>query len=388
MVGHRDQFGVRTVGHGSDDAITNLSPFDTWTDFDHGAGALVADNVRVSGERAAQTIERVTTFDADRLDLDQNETGAGDGVGNVLVLQNFGWTILVIDGGLHAAEPTGHSWQMGLEHLPASADPEKLVEVLRRDGAVIIDDVLDAATVAEIRAEFEPLHEATATGEDGFTGLNTRRFGALIERAPSTRPLVMHPLVLAVARGLLEQASAIQLHLTQAICIGPNSPMQGIHRDEWAFDFFAFPRGFEVQCNTIWAITDFTEANGATRVAPGSGRLEEPREWTLEDTVAAEMSAGSVILYTGSVYHGGGPNTTDDQVRMGAYITYNLGWLRQEENQYLAVSRECAATLDEDLLRLMGYQRGAFALGYIDDLRDPISVVRPEFSRKSGFGEN
>ena len=71
------------------------------------------------------------------------------------------------------------------------------------------------------------------------------------------------------------------------------------------------------------------------------------------------MRAGSVVLYTGSVYHGGGANTTADQTRIGVNITYNRGWLRQEENQYLAVSRECAATLDEDLLRLMGYQKGA-----------------------------
>ena len=97
------------------------------------------------------------------------------------------------------------------------------------------------------------------------------------------------------------------------------------------------------------------------------------------------MRAGSVVLYTGAVYHGGGANTTPDQTRIGVNITYSRGWLRQEENQYLAVSRACAETLDEDLLRLMGYQKGAFALGYIDDLRDPISVVRPEFANAEGF---
>jgi ectoine hydroxylase-related dioxygenase (phytanoyl-CoA dioxygenase family) len=97
------------------------------------------------------------------------------------------------------------------------------------------------------------------------------------------------------------------------------------------------------------------------------------------------MRAGSVVLYTGAVYHGGGANTTEDETRIGVNITYNLGWLRQEENQDLAVSRECAATLDEPLLRLMGYQKGAFALGYIDDLRDPITVVRPDLATADGF---
>jgi ectoine hydroxylase-related dioxygenase (phytanoyl-CoA dioxygenase family) len=85
------------------------------------------------------------------------------------------------------------------------------------------------------------------------------------------------------------------------------------------------------------------------------------------------------------VYHGGGQNQTD-QVRMGVNLTYARSWLRQEENQYLSVPLEVAKTLDTDLLRLLGYQRGAYALGYVDDLRDPIEVVRPE-AASIGFGD-
>ena len=92
-----------------------------------------------------------------------------------------------------------------------------------------------------------------------------------------------------------------------------------------------------------------------------------------------------MLLYTGSLYHGGGENRSD-QVRRGMNITYNLAWLRQEENQYLTVPPEVAATLDDDLLRLIGYERGAYALGYVDDLRDPIEVVRGPGSA-SGFGD-
>lgn len=273
---------------------------------------------------------------------------------------------------------------MPLEHLAPTCSAEDIVDVLRRDGAVIVDDVLSADELAVLHAELAPCLEATAPGEEDFTGRNTRRFGSLIERVPTSRRLVMHPLINEATKLLLAGATAYQLHLTQAICIGPNSPAQGIHRDEWAFDFFEFPRGYEVQCNTIWAITDFTEANGATRVVPGS-QYDEPREYSADETVGASMRAGSVIVYSGSVFHGGGANTTSDETRIGLNITYNRGWLRQEENQYLAVSRECAATLNEDLLRLMGYQRGAFALGYIDDLRDPISVINPSLATKYGF---
>jgi ectoine hydroxylase-related dioxygenase (phytanoyl-CoA dioxygenase family) len=272
-----------------------------------------------------------------------------------------------------------------LEHFAATASADDVLAALVRDGACIVDDVLDAATVATVRAELEPILSVTSPGVEEFSGLNTRRFGSLIERAPSTRPLITHPLILDVTGKLLGHATTFQLHLTQAICIGPNSPAQLVHRDQWAFDFFGFPSGFEVQCNTIWAITDFTEDNGATRVVVGSNHAEDKLRLGQKDTVGAVMRAGSVVLYTGAVYHGGGANTTDDETRIGVNITYNLGWLRQEENQYLAVSRECAATLDEQLLRLMGYQKGAYALGYIDDLRDPITVVRPDLATADGF---
>ena len=186
----------------------------------------------------------------------------------------------------------------------------------------------------------------------------------------------MHRLALGTARTFLGHATNIQLHLTQAIAIGPGETAQPIHRDQWAFDFFPFPQGYEVQCNTIWAMTDFTEENGATRVVLGSNAREDRLSYGPDDTEPAEMARGSVLFYSGSVYHGGGANRSA-ATRIGLNITYNVAWLRQEENQYLSVPREVAATLPVDLLRLMGYDRGAYALGYIDDLRDPIEAVRP-----------
>jgi ectoine hydroxylase-related dioxygenase (phytanoyl-CoA dioxygenase family) len=106
--------------------------------------------------------------------------------------------------------------------------------------------------------------------------------------------------------------------------------------------------------------------------------------FVLDDTEPAEMARGSVVFYSGSVYHGGGANRSP-ATRIGLNITYAVAWLRQEENQYLSVPREVAETLPVDLLRLMGYDRGAYALGYIDDLRDPIEAVRPG-TGTIGFG--
>ncbi len=273
---------------------------------------------------------------------------------------------------------------MSVVHLPASAGVEDIHEVLVRDAALIIDDLASPAQIDAITAEMAPFIEATPPGSDDFSGRNTRRTGALIARSPSSHAVIQHPTILGVTAELLRRAQTFQLHLTQVISIGPDSPGQSIHRDQWAFDFFEFPADYDVQCNTIWALTDFTEANGATRLMPGSQHLPDVHTHTVDETVPAEMSKGSCLLYTGKVYHGGGANTSDE-TRMGLNITYDVGWLRQEENQYLSVPREIAETLPDDLLRLMGYRIGAYALGYIDDVRDPIEALR-EQSGSMSFG--
>jgi hypothetical protein len=273
-----------------------------------------------------------------------------------------------------------------LVHLTPDASPEEVAAAIGRDGAVIVDAVAPDALLERIETELRPHFDATPTGPDDFSGDRTRRTGSLIARSPSCRELVMHTLALGTARTFLGHATNIQLHLTQAIAIGAGETPQPIHRDQWAFDFFPFPAGYEVQCNTIWALTDFTEQNGATRVVVGSNLLEDRLTFGPDDTEPATMARGSVLFYSGSVYHGGGANHSDT-TRIGLNITYNVAWLRQEENQYLSVPREVAETLPTDLLRLMGYDRGAYALGYIDDLRDPIEAVRPGIG-SSGFGAN
>lgn len=273
---------------------------------------------------------------------------------------------------------------MQLTHLPNSASGEHIAAALTADGAVIVDSVLSSDQVDTIMAEVQPWIDKTKPGVDRFSGRNTRRTGALITRSPQCRELVTHPLALATCNTFLSRATSFQLHLTQVIAIGPGEPAQQIHRDQWAFDFFSFPKDYDVQCNTIWAMTDFTEQNGATRVIPGSNHFDDKLRFSETDTIPAEMNKGSVLFYSGSVYHGGGANHSSD-TRIGINITYNLSWLRQEENQYLAVPLEVARTLPVELLRLMGYQRGAYALGYVGDLLDPIQIVRPDIEN-TGLG--
>jgi ectoine hydroxylase-related dioxygenase (phytanoyl-CoA dioxygenase family) len=271
-----------------------------------------------------------------------------------------------------------------LTHVSADTDAETIAGVMAEAGTVVIDGLAPPALVARILDELDAYLAATEAGPDEFSGLNTRRTGALIARSPASRELIAHPLVLDVVGRVLAHATTFQLHLTQMISIGPGQPAQPVHRDQWAYDFFTFPTGFEVQVSTMWAMSDFTEENGATRVVPGSHRAPDRERYTDADTVGAEMRSGSVLLYTGSAYHGGGANRSDS-VRVGMNVDYNLGWLRQEENQYLSVPLEVARELPEDIQRLMGYRQGAYALGYIDDSRDPIEVLRPGKGGRQSF---
>jgi ectoine hydroxylase-related dioxygenase (phytanoyl-CoA dioxygenase family) len=272
-----------------------------------------------------------------------------------------------------------------IERLPASTSPERVVEILARDGCAVIERLVPEATMRAALEELAPWLEATPAGRDAFSGRRTRRTGGLVARSETCRELVQHPLILGATKQLLSGATSFQLHLTQVIAIGPGEPGQPIHRDQWAFDFFPFPKGYEVQCNTIWAMSDFTAENGGTRVIPGSNHFEDKLEFSHEDCEAAEMPAGSVFVYTGAVYHGGGANRSQ-ATRYGLNLTYARSWLRQEENQYLSVPHEVARELPDELLKLIGYQRGAYALGYVDDVRDPLEALRGKRLEDSDAG--
>ena len=162
---------------------------------------------------------------------------------------------------------------------------------LREHGAVIIERLIDEATCDRLHAELQPWLDATPMGADDFSGRNTRRTGGLLTRAPSSAELVAHPLVLDVVdQTLWPKKTTFQLHLTQSIAIGPGSPAQFLHRDHWCFDFFPFPRDVDVEVSTIWALTDFTEERGATRVVPDSHRTEDDVRYTPEESLPGRTS--------------------------------------------------------------------------------------------------
>jgi ectoine hydroxylase-related dioxygenase (phytanoyl-CoA dioxygenase family) len=192
--------------------------------------------------------------------------------------------------------------------------------------------------------------------------------------------LVTLPADAPANRFLEPYCNRIQLHLTQVIRLNPGQPAQVIHRDRWAWGTYL--KGVEPQFNTIWAMTDFTPENGATQVVPGSTGWPDDRKALPEEITQAVMSRGSVLLYTGSVFHAGGANQSDGE-RIGFNITYSLGWLRQEENQYLSCPPEIARDLPVPLQDLLGYTVGSYALGYYTPPLPPgegPEAVGPEYA--------
>lgn len=264
---------------------------------------------------------------------------------------------------------------MKIQHLPNTATVEEATAVILEHGHVIIDSLVSRAVMDQIMADMQPFIDVTPFSEDELFGKGSQRVGKLIARSPTGRDLVMNPLVVGTARNVIAPASVMQLGATEMISLRAGAPAQSMHQDELTFDGFPFPDDFVVSCNALWAVTDCTEENGATRVVPGSHA--RPRaEYTMEDTLPAEMVSGSVMIFTSKLWHAGGNNRSNEVRRVQA-VNYAVGWVRQEENQFLACPQAIARTLPEDLLKLMGYQIG-YGYGHSGGQEDPLVALREE----------
>ena len=191
----------------------------------------------------------------------------------------------------------------------SGSSPADIAKVLNEDGCVVISDLAAPQTMDQIRAELEPYLAATGGGNTDFLGHTTRRTGALIARSPTSRSLITHPTIIDTLDLVLgDHASTFQVDLTQLVTIGPGEPAQMIHRDQWSFDHYQFPRGFEAEVATMWAVTDFTEELGATRMVVGSHRWEDdPDEVDPALSSPAVMTKGSVLLYRARYSTAGAP---------------------------------------------------------------------------------
>lgn len=288
--------------------------------------------------------------------------------------------------------------QLSLDRLGPAASVDAVLTSLQRDGAVIVESLLSERTVAAVNDEIEESVTGTDPDADWFNpimkafhGPNTRAVSGIPGTSPTFAVEVMcHPLLLALCdRVLLPSCARYQLNLGQILQRGPGSPEQILHRDELVWSDVPRPAP-ELQLATVIAFGDFTVENGATRVVPGShlwpDRQLPPIEQLVrpqpdpDQIVQAVMPAGSAVVYLGGTIHGAGANATADVQRRGAHLSYCLGWLRTEENNYLSMPPRVVAGLPRRAQELIGYAvhdgipRGGGYLGMVAG-QDPVELM-------------
>lgn len=263
-----------------------------------------------------------------------------------------------------------------LKTIPASAaNLQTINAILDEDGCIAITNVLDTKKAGQLKQELEAQFEKVPVCQGNFFGFATKRMSSVLAKSNAAQDLAIDPLVLKVMDCfLLKSCRQYQLNLSQAIQIFPGEPAQIIHTDDLMFPFELPIRGDQKMINCMWAVDDFTAANGATNLVPGSHKWPRDRQPEAHEIIQGEMPAGSVLIYFGSLLHGGGANKTN-MPRTGLVLSYCLGWLRQAENHYIALPQELVRSFPERLQRLVGYFVHEPNLGALEG-RDPIELLQ------------
>ena len=225
--------------------------------------------------------------------------------------------------------------------------------------SVVDDNLADALKAALLDLE---LQLGIRPGNNRFEGHHTVRIYNLLAHQPVFQQIPVHPSLLPVVESVLDPGCLVSS--LSSISIDPGEEAQPLHTDDTLYNL---PRPHDaVVCNSMWALTDFTEENGATRVVPGSHRFPEKPEYGRHyDSIAVEMPKGSLLIWNGSLWHGGGANRSTER-RVGIAMNYCAGFLRQQENQQLGIPLPTAATFSDRLLQLCGFGTYKSLIGHID----------------------
>lgn len=247
---------------------------------------------------------------------------------------------------------------------------QSLMAQISRDGYVVIPELVSASDMNAIKSDVGPL--LTHNGRNEFEGFKTRRIYSVFEKTLALNPLIEHPLILALLDQVLQDNYL--LSQVQAINVLPKEIAQPLHHDD-GFYPLQRPRA-PISAATIWAIDDFTESNGATRVIPTSHLWggQHPGDGSEHELLPAVMPAGSVIFFLGTLWHGAGPNSTGT-ARMAATAQYCEPWARQQENYSLAISRERAKLCSETIQGMLGYSMLFPFIGFVNG-RDPKRLLQ------------
>jgi ectoine hydroxylase-related dioxygenase (phytanoyl-CoA dioxygenase family) len=249
---------------------------------------------------------------------------------------------------------------------------DHLAEVVT-NGFTILENVIEPALVDEIDDRLRYLEGALGIvpADNFFEGVRTVRIYNLLVHGATFEQIPVHPNVLPVVEGVLD--SGLLISSLSSIAIGPDEDAQMLHADD---QLIPLPRPHvPIICNTMWAITEFTEANGATRLVPGSHLWEEAPGFPEDHpTIPAEMAKGSVLVWVGSLWHGGGANTTNAR-RVGVAMNYCAGYIRQQENQQLGIPTALAQSFSPRLQELVGYSVYRGLIGHIDKAHPKDAVL-------------
>lgn len=237
------------------------------------------------------------------------------------------------------------------------------LERLALDGYTIVENaiepgLIDALSVALARLERELDAKPAMNGFEGYKTVriyNLLAYGAPFDRVPT------HENVLSIIESVLDAGCLISS--LSSIAIDPGERAQPIHADDMVIPLDKPHR--PIVCNSMWALTDFTEENGATRLVPGSHKKANPQYGADYETIAAVMPKGSVLIWEGSVWHGGGANRAEHR-RTGIAMNYCAGFIRQQENQQLGLSPELVKTFPLRLQELIGYGVYQGLIGHIN----------------------
>jgi ectoine hydroxylase-related dioxygenase (phytanoyl-CoA dioxygenase family) len=264
---------------------------------------------------------------------------------------------------------------MGLTCLPATASVDEVNAVIERDGGAIVENYLSDEDLEAIRADLVPRYEGFGWGGDGI-GERTRRFGCLFRHSTRVSAVAEQKHFIGAADYFLrtptkvwwgeqswERPADYRLSLTQAIGIYPGEGQQALHRDDMTLGV-VHPCP-EVRVQVMVAISDFTAANGGTNVVPGSHKWAIERGPKIEDAVSTEMKAGCGLIWLGGVFHGGGKNTTADEVRYGVSMAFDRAQYGLEENHFLVYDRQTIEALPPLTRKLLGYEENLGEWGYI-----------------------
>ena len=150
--------------------------------------------------------------------------------------------------------------------LGGMPDVDGVVEQLERDGFAVLEHYLSADDVAAKKADLARVLASNPTGRNDFEGFSTQRIYALFAKTRTFDAQATDPLILGVLERIL--GPGFQLSAPVGISIGPGEKAQPVHTDDGVYPV---PRPHaHLVVNTMWALDDFTEENGATIVVPGS----------------------------------------------------------------------------------------------------------------------